>query len=159
MPPFPTDVTPPADKVAALVEEFLEERRSEAHASRPRISPKAWRHALTALLVVVCAATWLVPLPDATPRPPDPGLTRASDEFALFLAAQRIDDFQMRRGRLPSTPGDAGVKDPVMQLTGRPDGSFLLTRAGADPEVRFDSRDSMRTGVRAAIAVLEGTKR
>jgi hypothetical protein len=76
----------------------------------------------------VAAATWLaVFLVLVTPpgflRPPAPapyqppaGLGESSLRYGLWLASHRVEEFLARDGRLPSSLGEAGVRDPALTV-------------------------------------------
>jgi hypothetical protein len=102
------------DTVLKAQAEEREARRAEAEARR--------RHGTSRLLMVVCAAIMVfvgvylyVERPDwVFPAPPTPEsvvVREASLRIAVANAAQHIERYRQRTGRLPATLGEAGAHE------------------------------------------------
>jgi hypothetical protein len=82
---------------------------------------------------------WLNPAPPPMPTAEE---RVASDRFAIFLQAQRVEGFKSSRGRLPSTLDEAGEAIPGIRYEVLGDGGYALTSL-RDTSVRYTSRDSL----------------
>ena len=95
--------------------------------------------------------------PEPAP-PPTPAELTASDRFAIFLQAQRIEHFRNTTGRLPSTLEEAG--EPMLgvrfKILGA--GEYALT-SDRDPTIRYMSSDSLGTFLEGSLTLLGGDQR
>ena len=118
----------------SLVGEFFIEKKQEREAeARSRRPTPPWRRIASILVIVACGATWLVP--SLGPRPA-PAVSAAREDagarLTLFLASQRVRDFEQRNGRLPSTATESGISDPRIgyRLTGPNTFTLSMTQEG-----------------------------
>ena len=98
--------------------------------------------------------TWLQPQPVP---PPTPEVRAASDRFAIYLQAQRIESFRNSTGRLPSTLAEAGEPMPGIRYDLQSDGTFALT-SERDQAIRYSSRDSLGTFLGGSMTLLGGNQ-
>ncbi len=95
----------------------------------------AWRRALPLLLALALLGTaaWLLVGRPAWLYPPAPTMTsptRAPMARAYIKsAANLVEEYRQRTGRLPATLEELQVPLPQMQYTRRADGSYLITTA------------------------------
>lgn len=144
---------------AALVEQFLEEKRKEAP-SRP-FGPKGRSRAiLLAALVAACAFVWVAPYPaSGSPREISQPVLEAGARATIFLAAQRIESYYQAHGRLPARLEQAGVNDAALHFRPGSNGLYTLTHAVGDRQLTWDSRTPARVFLSKAPSVLEGATR
>lgn len=88
---------------------------------------------------------WLIPSLGTQPVP-DVSAQRTDAEARLnvFLAVQRVRDFQTRRGRLPNTLAESGVTDPRLTYRRTEGNEFVieLSDAGMRWELPSTAADS-----------------
>ncbi|MEP7325834.1 MAG: hypothetical protein ABI836_07800 [Gemmatimonadota bacterium] len=109
---------------------------------------------ITAYLSLMPPA-WLKPTPVP---PPTPAVRSASDHFAIYLQAQRIETFRNSRGRLPSTIEEAGEPIPGIRYQPYSDGSYALA-SNRDSTIRYSSHDSLGTFLGESLTLLGGDQR
>lgn len=131
-----------------MVNEFMEEKRREAGAAAAAASPTGMRHALVAILSVVCLAVWFAPYPSfasdgkasaASARKRE--IEGASATTRLYLAARSVSHFRATQGRLPRTLAEAGVaRDSAIEYRIVMDTLFTLAARLDTTVVTYDSR-------------------
>lgn len=118
----------------SLVGEFFNEKKQEREAAaRSRRPMPPWRRIASILAIVGCAAAWLVPSLGPRPAPAvSAGREDAGARLTLFLASQRVRDFEQRNGRLPNTATESGISDPRIgyRLTGPNTFTLSMTQEG-----------------------------
>ncbi|MGQ0650470.1 MAG: hypothetical protein ACT4P7_23265 [Gemmatimonadaceae bacterium] len=139
--------------------EFVEEKkkeRSDEQQRAARVSKK--RFVGLAIAAVLCAATWLAPIPrpGPAPQPLTAKFTLASGRMTLVLAAKRIESFRTARRRLPTTLADAGVTE-AMEYTQTTDGQFVLRLVVGAATLTFDSSVSRAAFTEDAKAIVAAT--
>lgn len=146
-------------KAAALVEQFLEEKRKEAPARPAGLSGRG-RAILLATLVAACAFVWVAPYPaSGSTGEVSPEVLEAGARATVFLAAQRIDRYRETHGRFPARLEHAGVNDAALHFRPGNNGFYTLTHAVGDRQLTWDSRTPARVFLSKAAAVLEGATR
>ena len=116
------------DPVArTLVGEYLTERKEQREAAeRGRRPVRPWRHVVSIAAIVACGAVWLVPSLGTRPAPAMSAERHdASARLTLFLAAQRINEYAKKHGRLPTSVQQAGVTDQRVSIRRTPTGYTL----------------------------------
>jgi hypothetical protein len=106
----------PVDALAqSLASEYLVEKKEElAAAGRARRLRRPWRRIFSIAAMVVCAVVWLIPSLGSTRTPALPAQRQdASARLTLFLAAQRVREYERRHGRLPASISQTGVAHRV----------------------------------------------
>src|SRR6185295_11687344 len=148
--PPPEPRQSPASESRKLVAEYeqtlksVKEKHEVAHVESGR-RRKLRRVAALGIALAIAAylavnpPAWLKPHPAP---PPTPAVRAASDRFAIYLQAQRIESFRITRGRLPSTIAEAGEPMPGIRYELLNDGSYALT-SDRDATIRYSSRDSL----------------
>lgn len=135
-PAAPARPAPPkADALTySLVGEFFTEKKQEREGAAHRRRPTPpWRRIASILAIVGCAAAWLVPSLGPRPAPAiSAGREDAGARLTLFLASQRVRDFEQRNGRLPNTATESGTSDPRIgyRLTGPNTLTLSMTQEG-----------------------------
>lgn len=137
----------------SLVGEFFTEKKQEREAAaRTRRPTPPWRRIASIAAIVACGAAWLVPSLGPRPAPAvSAGREDAGARLTLFLASQRVRDYQERNGRLPSSAQESGVSDARIsyRLTGASTFTLSMMQAGKRwflPSAAADSaymRDAM----------------
>lgn len=127
-------------KVQSLVAEYIQEKqRAEAEETRKMRRPIN-RHALSAILAVICLAAWFAPYPAPHTAPPvDARVERASGRTALFLAAQTVVHYRVVQGRLPRNLPEAGIDGSLVKYFPGRDGSFVLQVSVRNHTLSYDS--------------------
>jgi hypothetical protein len=158
--------TPPrraaVDAVAqSLVGEYLIERKEEREAlARIQRPPRPWRRILSLTAIVACGAVWLVPSLGTRPAPAmSVERQDASARLALFLAAQRVREYEQRQGRLPRSVAQTGISDPRIsyRLTGQSSFTLSLVHNGERWDLPSAAADTVY--MRNALARLGGAAR
>jgi hypothetical protein len=129
-----------------LAGEYLTGQQQErAEAARLARPSRPWRRIVSIAAIVACAAVWLVPALGTRPVP-EVSERRADAEARLnvYLAVQRVRDFQTRRGRLPATLAESGVTDVRLTYRRTGDNEFIigLSEAGMRWELPSTAADS-----------------
>jgi hypothetical protein len=134
-------------KLVAEYQQNLKTAKEQSESARTE-SERRRRGLRTAILAGVIAVLlylafspprWLNPAPPPMPTAEE---RVASDRFAIFLQAQRVEGFKSSRGRLPSTLDEAGEAIPGIRYEVLGDGGYALTSL-RDTSVRYTSRDSL----------------
>ena len=98
------------EQIAALVGEYLDQKKRETKENSLVAAPRRIRKALTVVAIVTCAIVWILPsLVKPQVELPSPARVDASARMTLFLAAERVRTYQRTHGRLPATLVQAGV--------------------------------------------------
>jgi len=115
--------------VHSLVGEFLTEQKEEREAAaRSKRPPRPWRRIASISAIVACGAVWLVPSLGTRPAPEMSAERQdASARLTLFLAAQRVREFEQKNARLPASLGQAGVTDSRISIRRMGEREFSLT--------------------------------
>jgi hypothetical protein len=133
------------DTVLKTQAEEREARRAEALARR--------RHGVSRLLMVVCTSIvvfigvylyverpeWVFP---AAPTPESVAVREASLRISVANAAQHIERFRQRTGRLPATLTEAGAHDSGLDYEPASTGYKLHADLG-DVQVSYDSNEPL----------------
>lgn len=161
--PTPEPRPSTASESRKLVAEYEQTLKSvkEKHQSADAESGRRRKLRRAAVLGITLAVTaylalnppdWLKPHPAPPPTPAERG---ASDRFAIYLQAQRIEYFRNTRGRLPTTIEEAGEPMPGLRYEVPGDGTFALI-SDRDTTIRYSSRDSLGTFLGGSLTLLGG---
>lgn len=112
-------------------------------AARP---PATWLAAAGLSWIVVLLTLMRPPAfldgPQPEPYAPPAALGEASDRYALWLAAGRIERFTARQGRLPSFLGETGFEDPRVQYRVTGERTWVLELGDGEAALRLASNRS-----------------
>ena len=110
-------------------------------------------------LVILVGASLLVAKPGwlVGPEPPveSPAIREASATLSLAHALGQIKAYAEAKGSLPSTPGEAGVRDSTIQFRRLGGDAFELSLPAGDRVVSLRSTDSLEPLVVEAIRALQ----
>lgn len=131
----PDNITGGGSRYEALLEVLEQQQRQakedRARAERSRRSPERripiW---LVVGLGLVAAWLWLIPPPFLRVEEPPPrsgAQEEAALRFAVYVQAQRIEEFRNRSGRLPESLEEVGPPMPGMHYVRLSDGLYQLT--------------------------------
>jgi hypothetical protein len=135
------------DPVAqSLVGEYLTEQKEQREAAqRAKRPPRPWRRIVSVASIVACGAVWLVPSLGTRPAPAMSAERHdASARLTLFLAAQRVQEYQKKHSRLPTSVQQTGISDPRIsyRLTGTSGFTLTLVHNGQRWDLPSTSADS-----------------
>ena len=151
LPPIPAPPLRPgsltSDALArSLAGEYLTEKKEEREEAAKRNKPRrAWRHFIAIALIVACGAVWLVPSLGTRPAPAvSAARMDASARLTLFLASQRVREFERRNRRLPTTAEQSGISDHriTYRLTGPDAFTLSLQQGGRQWNLQSSMADS-----------------
>jgi hypothetical protein len=164
-PDLPASDPAPEPVTSALASEALRSIVDEVVARAERVSieralppsvpivprpPAGWLAAAAFSWLLVLLSLVRPPAVLEGPRPvtyaPPPALVEASDRYALWLAAGRIERFLAREGRLPSFLGETGFEDARVQyrVTGESTWMLELSAGGSARQLAAGtSRDEL----------------
>lgn len=135
----------PAGTAGALVKEFLHEKREEKAGLAAMEHKRKTSHVKKQVILgVVCAAAWLVPLPQPTPPVVPSEAPLNSAKVQVLFAASKLHSYTMRHGTLPQSLAEAGVDDSLEYLRVS-DTQFALR--SPFPGVQYDSSNPTLTAV------------
>jgi hypothetical protein len=140
-PPTPRNAPEqPDDKVRALVGEYLDERKRETRENAAQDGRRRRSPVLTVFAAIVCAGVWLLPsFAPAVDLAPSPTREDASARMNVFLAAQRVYEYQRANGRLPVDLAQAGVDSTGLTYWRSTDSLFEIRVTAAGEQLAFKS--------------------
>lgn len=130
----------PNNEVGALIGEYLAEKKRERAEEARQARRQRSRPLVVTILVVLCAVT--AALPSFLDERADPLPAERIDtgtRLSVFLASERIRDFQLRTGRLPDNLREAGVDSMGLSYWRSTDSVFELSSDYGGSRVRYHS--------------------
>jgi hypothetical protein len=160
--PRPSTASESRKLVAEYEQKLKSEKEFDQASSAESVRQRKFRRAM--ILFGALAITLYLTLnpPNWIQPPPAPAPTgaerEASDRFAIYLQAQRIEQYRNITGRLPSTMEEAGEPMPGIRYEVLGDGVYALT-SSRDQAIRYSSRDSLGTFLGGSMTMLGGQPR
>jgi hypothetical protein len=147
-----------ADAVAAVLKHAAE-RDKAGREKTPTRPPPRWLLPLGIQLSVI--ALYLLALPPkwVTVNPiegPDATVAVEQLRFAMYLQAQRVDDYRLRTGKLPETLSDAGSAIEGVEYLRRGINSYQLVATVGEEALVYDSNEPAAEFAGAAVSRLTG---
>ncbi|HJU73949.1 MAG TPA: hypothetical protein VJ717_09390 [Gemmatimonadaceae bacterium] len=145
--PIPSVGATPDALARSLAGQYIHEQIEErAEAARRNRARRPWRQFLATAIIVACGAVWLVPSLGTRPVPAiSTARMDASVRLTLFLASQKVREYEQRNRRLPATATQSGITDQRIEyrLTSKDAFMLSMTQDGRRWELPSSMADSI----------------